>query len=436
MYGSSRLAPMFAAMLAVLASIFCVAQIADAKLFYATIYQFKDEADGWGPLGLIADKHGNLYGTTYQGGDLACYEGCGTVYELMAPSTPGGSWTKHTLHLFGANGTDGYRATPTLLLDGQDNLIGTTYSGGLGNAGAIYKLTRPGSPNGQWKESILFDFSFVNHSIDGNSPGALLFAPAGGFYGTTFGGGSPDGGLIYQLTPNRQSYSETVLHVFDRHLNGRPPGGSLIQDAPGNLYGIRFGSSDYCNFYNPTACGLVYRLKQPVGPGQQWTYQVLHRFSGQADGWFPNSDLTFDSSGNLYGTTSAGGAYTQGILFELIPNHEGQQWAENILFSFGINNDFVPAAGVTINSKGIFYGTTSGGTGNHGVVYQLVPVQHGVWHESILYAFTGGKDGADPNDHLIFGLGGALYGTAFTGGIGPCNYFGPGCGVVYSITPP
>jgi uncharacterized repeat protein (TIGR03803 family) len=400
------------------------------------IYQFKSVADGQGPQGLVADSAGNLYGTSRLGGNQTCWQGCGIVYEIVAPTPAGGKWTKITLHAFNANASDGYSPTPTLLIDGQGNLWGTTSFGGPSNAGTIYKLRKPNTPGGLWLDSLIFNFQFANNGAGGYTPGALMFGAKGTLYGTTFQGAPNSGGLVYQLTPNGRTYTETVLHTFDRTLNSRPPGGHLTADNDGNLYGIRFGT-DFCNFNNPIDCGLVWRLKQPTVTGGPWVYQILHRFEGFADGWFPNGDLTFDSSGHLFGTTSGGGGYTQGIMFELVPAKPGEQWNEYSDVNFGLHGDYVPYAGVTIGARGNFFGTTSGGTGNAGAVYRLIPpaVLGGVWKETVLYTFQGGQDGAWPNDHLIFGKDGALYGTTFAGGGGTCTYYAKGCGVVFRIAP-
>jgi len=397
------------------------------------IYRFANVADGFGPLGLVADEEGDLYGTTDLGGpNTNCYQGCGTTFELSPPSTPGGKWTKTTIHAFNADGVDGYQPTPSILLDNEGNIFGTTYFGGAHNAGMIYELVPPIEPNEPWNEYILFSFQYGG--TNPNIAGALLQTETG-FYATTFAGGSAGGGTLLAMTQKRGSLSETVLHSFDLQRTSRPPGRTLILDGAGNIYGIRFGMNGVCTPDFPVYCGTVYRFK-PTTPGGTSKYEILHRFEGSSDGWFPNDELTFDKHGNLFGTTSTGGAGTQGIVFELVPNKMGRPWAEQVVFSFGFGGDYQPLGGVVFGPRGELFGATSGGTIDAGTIYRLTPppMLGGAWTESTLYRFSGGSDGGEPNDQLVFGHDGALYGTTYAGGTGPCTYYGRGCGVVFRIT--
>ncbi len=152
------------------------------------IYPFTGGSDGNGPMGgLIRDQQGNLYGTTWMGGD----GGGGTVFEL-SPSN--GGWTFTLLYSFPAP------AGPThkLLFDAAGNLYGTTQSGGTWGNGMIYKLTRPGN-GGPWSYSTLYNFTGGN---DGGLPFCgLIFDADGNLYGTTNGGGAHGFGVAFELTP-------------------------------------------------------------------------------------------------------------------------------------------------------------------------------------------------------------------------------------------
>lgn len=413
---------------------FIVALSGIATAHEQTIYRFANVADGFGPLGLVADSEGDLYGTTYLGGpNTNCYQGCGTIFELSPPASPGGKWTKTTIHAFNADGVDGYQPTPSILLDSQGNIFGTTYFGGANNAGAVYELVPPLEQNEPWNEYIVFSYQYGG--TNPNIAGALLQI-ATGFYATTFAGGSAGGGTLLKLTSKSGKLNESVLHPFDLQRNSRPPGRTLTLDRTGNIYGIRFGMNGVCAPDFPSYCGTVYRFK-PATLGGSSKYEILHRFQGSGDGWFPNDELTFDAHGNLFGTTSSGGGATQGIVFELEPNKVGQPWAEQIVFSFGLAGDYAPLAGVVFGSHGDLFGTTSGASIDAGTVYKLSPppMLGGGWTESTLYRFGGGTDGAMPNDQLVFGKDGALYGTTYAGGIGPCTYYGTGCGVIFRVTP-
>jgi uncharacterized repeat protein (TIGR03803 family) len=167
--------------------------------------------------------------------------------------------------------------------------------------------------------------------------------------------------------------------------------------------------------------------------------KILYAFTGGNDGGDPAAQLTFDSSGNAYGTTVVGGTSTFGTVFKLTPHSNGT-WTETVLYSFlGGNDGKNPYGGVTIDTKGNLYGTTvAGGSGGAcsgdgcGTVFKLTHSGK-VWSESVLYNFTGGKDGAGPGGGVVFDQKGNLYGTTPDGGSATgCN--GSGCGVVYELS--
>jgi uncharacterized repeat protein (TIGR03803 family) len=159
--------------------------------------------------------------------------------------------------------------------------------------------------------------------------------------------------------------------------------------------------------------------------------QILHRFtndlSGNSDGAFPKARLISDSQGNLYGTTSEGGTYGYGTVFQLTPPIPGgTEWAQTVLYSFcqedSCNDGSYPTAGLTIDTNGNLYGTTSeGGFSGEGMVFKLKPPENGetAWTLEGVYNFCpqfGCNDGAWPYAGLIFGPQGALYGTTSQGG--------------------
>jgi uncharacterized repeat protein (TIGR03803 family) len=158
----------------------------------------------------------------------------------------------------------------------------------------------------------------------------------------------------------------------------------VIFHAAGNLY----GTTNYGGAYG---WGVVFKLAP--NPDGTWTERVLHSFTGGADGAHPtNAGLIFDANGNLYGTTAAGGADGQGVVFELAPSPDGT-WTESVLYSFtGGADGGYPAAGLTLDPAGNLYGTTlSGGADFNGVVFKLAPNPDGTRTESVLYTFTGGR---------------------------------------------
>jgi len=260
------------------------------------IYRFMGGSDGQGPAysDLIFDQAGILYGTTRFGG-LA---GGGTVYQLT-PS--GGGWMENVIHSF-AGSPDGYSPNSGVILDGAGNLYGTTYYGGTDGVGTVYQLTPSGSG---WAENIVHDFP--GSGEDGVVPACgLIFDPLGNLYGATPAGGSGGGGTVFELTPSGGNWTFSVLYNFNA---GTGPYASLIMDATGNLYGTTFTVGAY-------GYGSVFKL---TFAGDGWTYTDLYDFTGGNDGASPESTPVFDVAGNLYGTTSGGGAYGSGAVFEITP---------------------------------------------------------------------------------------------------------------------
>src|SRR5689334_17801488 len=148
----------------------------------------------------------------------------------------------------------------------------------------------------------------------------------------------------------------------------------------------------------------------------QSTFRVLHNFSGRdGDGGGVWCSVAFDSAGNIYGTTSGGGAYGYGTVFELSPNGNGS-WTETVLHSFMLNDPdgSEPSGGLVIDSAGDLYGTTPlGGANGRGAVFELSPGVSG-WTETVLYSFCSQLDCADggsPSSSLFMDKKGNLFGT-------------------------
>jgi uncharacterized repeat protein (TIGR03803 family) len=261
-------------------------------------------ADGANPLaGLVADASGNLYGTASTGGANACL--CGTVVEVSPPSG-GGAWTETVLTSL--TKSVGARPSASLFLDKSGKLYGTTRKAGASHSGAVFKLTPPGNGDTTWTAADLVGFTGQNGSLP---IGGLIQDSAKNFYGTTLAGGPANVGTVYELSPpagGSKTWTETMLYSFTIPT-GESPHGSLIADAAGNLYGTTAGGG-------ANHKGTVYELSPPTGGGTVWTETVLVSFNG-TNGAFPSGSLIADASGNLYGTTSAGGAANRGTVFEV-----------------------------------------------------------------------------------------------------------------------
>ncbi len=259
---------------------------------------------------LIFDSKGNLYGTTYQ---TAANGGCGVVFELT-PST-GGTWTEKVLHTF-TNQPDGCGPIGGLIFDAKGNLYGTTTNAGdnpTGYAeGTVFELSP--ATNGTWTEKLLYTFTGANGSADGNDPkGALIFDAKGNLYGTTQqAGGGHNAGVVFELSPTSSGpWTEKILYSFQgQPTDGSYEIGNLVFDAQGNLYGISSQGGAYASGYNGCSigCGTVFKLSPTSSGG--WTESILHDFGANtSDGHGINGGLIADAKGNLYGTSTYGGAY-------------------------------------------------------------------------------------------------------------------------------
>ena len=164
---------------------------------------------------------------------------------------------------------------------------------------------------------------------------------------------------------------------------------------------------------------------------QAQTYNLLHEFSNSPDGDAPYASVTMDRAGNLYGTTTYGGANGKGLVFKL--SHKGDGWILSPLYSFtGGSDDGSPQTPVTIGPDGSLYGTTQGRYLGGGTVYKLSPPARACasiscpWTHTVIFNFNG-ADGYYANS-VIFDQAGNLYGTTESGG-------SAGFGVVYELTP-
>lgn len=384
-----------------------LAQPAQAQTF-TVLHTFTGGQDGQDPIaGLTIDKAGNFYGTAEVGGG----GGSGTVFKL---TRKGSGWVFGLLYTFAGN--DGENPTARVIMGSNGSLYGTTFAGGNGGHGTVFKLTPPPTACKAalcpWTEAVLYSFT---GGSDGASPFAeVLFNQAGNLYGTTKDGGSNNTGTVYELVPSSGGWTESVLHSFTGGNDGYFPYSGVIFDKAGNLYGTTREGGLY-------GSGVVYELS-PLGSG--WTENVIYTFTGGGDGANPAGGLIFDQAGNLYGTTSQGGSGGGGTAFELSPSNGA--WSFNTLFSFP--GETGPFGNLIMDAAGSLYGTTvRGGAIRQGSVFKLTS-SSGSWTYTSLHDFTGGSDGAQPYCSVIFDPDGNLYGTTWYGG----TYY---AGVVWEITP-
>ena len=283
----------------------------------------------------------------------------------------------------------------SLILDPEGNLYGTTvYGGDLAcntpfGCGTIYKLDATG------KRTVLHSFT---GKTDGGLPaGALIRDEAGNLFGTTQVGGDVSkipngGGVVFKLTATNE---ETALHSFTGTPDADLPSAGLIHDAKGNLYSTTVGGGKY-------GWGAVFRVSST---GKE---TVLFSFAGGAAGQGPFAGVVRDAAGNFFGTTSYGGVFNMGTVFEV--DMAGKQ---TVLHSFtGGPDGGLPFAGLAADGEDLYGTTENGGTFGNGTVYK-VDKEGKV---SVVHSFTGGADGATPFAGLTHDASGSLYGTTANGG--------------------
>lgn len=306
----------------------------------------------------------------------------------------------------------------TLVFDSAGNLYGTTQAGGIitcgpdgrGGCGSVFQLAP--QPDGTWKQIVLYRFA---GGTDGAEPYAgVIFDAAGNLYGTTAAGGdSKDGGFgygtVFELSPGVGGWTETLLHTFALESgDGQAPIGPLTFDKSGNLYGTTYQGDNPCGY------GTVFQLSP--NPQGGWTENQLHCFSGaNSDGTYPAAGLIFDQAGNLYSTTYIGGANDNGTVFQLTPS--GGSWTENIIYNFPKGYGPYPYPSLVSDKNGNLYD-------------QLTP-SGGGWTYTTIYTDPTGPRGIFPNN-LIIDKAGNLFGTAEGGASSNCHK--GGCGAVFKLT--
>jgi uncharacterized repeat protein (TIGR03803 family) len=397
--------------LAAISAVLMFAHSVRAGTRYEILHSFANNRDSSSnpEAGVIFDTAGNLYGTT------SYYYG--EVFELVPHS---GHWSETTLYKFKA-GSDGWSPWAPLVFDRAGNLYGTTVGGGLGcnesGCGTIFEL----SPvqGGHWDEKVLYRF---RGGYDGEGPQAgLVLDASGNLYGTTTWGGDPSCnrgtgcGTVFELTPNRGGWTETVLHAFAGGRDGAYPFlAGVILDSKGNLYGTTIGYT----VGTPEGTGTVFQLTRSANG--RWKHRVLYKFPGGSNG-YPAAGLTLGVDGNLYGTTQGGGPQTIccSTVFQLKRSRTG--WQETTLHSFTGADGAFPLAGVIFDKKGNLYGITPEGGPGHcfagcGVVFKLERSKNS-WTETVLHSFgVQPYDGYYPVGGLTFDQKGVLYGTTTYGG--------------------
>ncbi len=403
-----------ATVLVVSVSCFCLGQ-AQEKVLYSFGANANDGflANG----GLLFDKQGNIFGTTFDGGG-SLYGNQGTAFELSQQRD--GTWAETIIYNFCSvlenNGfcADGARPEAGLIADSAGNLYGTTFYGGVDDQGTVFELSPPVS-GATWVYTKLYEF--LGSQSNGAPAGKLTWDGAGNLYGTFQNG-------VFEMTPNGGggwNYSTLVTFCpnYQNCTNGVDAVAGVSFDKAGNLYGTTYyGGID-------SSWGVLYKLS-PTGGGN-WNETVLYDFRPRS-GARPISEVNFDAEGNLYFTSSMGmGAGQCGSVDRF---NTKTNTIQKYLFDY---NDPItgcdPYAGVLLNrANGAAYGTSAyGGQFSTGNVYKAT----GDGKVTSLYTFCqldNCADGEMPTSSLTEDSHGNLYGVTFLGGAN-------NKGVVFEITP-
>jgi uncharacterized repeat protein (TIGR03803 family) len=307
-----------------------------------------------------------------------------------------------TLHSFADS--DGNNPQAPLVQGSDGGFYGTTYRGGTNGVGSIFRIDSDGT--------FLSLYSFPSqNNLEGENPSAALVQGTdGNFYGTTQGGGLFAVGGVFSIT----SYGTfTPIYMFTNQVTGGVYWFTGV--APWNLVEGNDG-----NFYGTTESGGIGGYGNIFLVSPNGAFANLYSFDGN-DGQLPYGGLVLGSDGNFYGSTSMGGTNGgYGTIFEISSNATFSS-----LFSFSGTNGSTPDGSLVEGNDGNFYGTTaSGGASGSGTIFQITT--NGIL--TTLYSFSGEADGGNPQAGLVLGTDGNFYGTTANGGIS-------NNGTIFRITP-
>lgn len=366
----------------------------------SVLYSFTGTPDGATPNARLTFHNGNLYGTTQSGGAY----NQGSVFQL-SPNGSGG-WSEKTIYSFcpgGASCVDGQNPYYSYVtFDSAGNMYGTALNGGTLGNGVVWELSPSGSG---WLQTVVYNFQ---NSPDGANPiNGLIADAAGNFYGTTYAGGAAGGnGSIFELSKTGGVWTEIPLYSINSNGSG------LIIDSTGNIYGTSFNS--IFELASNGQGGLIFSTLFTFNPAKAAT-----------QGSNPVGTVALDSTGHLWGTTEAGGANNDGVVYKLTKGISG--WTQTALGSFNQTYGTNPTAGLVFDPAGNMFGTTQvGGAYGAGTVYEISP-KGKTYSPRIVFRFNG-TDGGGVAAPVILDSAGILYGTTYTGGT-------VGAGTVFAVNP-
>jgi uncharacterized repeat protein (TIGR03803 family) len=361
----------------------------------------------------------------------------------------------HILHAFcsEANCRDG-KWGAGLVSDADDNLFGATPFGGANSEGTIFELSR--TPDGKrWSYQVLHDFCARARCHDGSIVlGPLVVASNGALYGITNVGGRKDNfyGVIFSLTPN----ADRTVWTYQVLIEMCPEAGANCESISSINYGLTYAGASTGALYDGVSPLYGASLNGGVGPGtvfsvtppqsgrSKWHFKVIYDFCSQTEcgggGALPGANVVVDAAGNLFGTTTAGGANGAGVLFELQQKHGA--WTETVLHDLCAQ----PGCADEHESEALIQGpagTLIGTVGSNpkscavasecGLLFQFEPGAD--WKEHILHRFCRKADCRDGSWSygLTLAPSGDLIGVTSYGGGHDIDQFGKGGGTIFRL---
>ena len=331
------------------------------KLLHSFIDDPANSAGGLIPCSRLIEKNNVFYGSTLSGGQF----GFGTVFSLTPPPEGQSAWAETVLYSF-TGGNDGGFPFGGLVMDQNGALYGAGYLSFYSNGGEVFQLIC--SSTACSENTLLANGNGVIYNGD-----LLLDPNTGSLFGTASDGGpnrQTGYGNVFQLTPQGDGWTYYDLYDFTGGADGAYPNGGLSGYPPTDIFGTTQGG------ITGTGDGVLFELRENTAGGPYTLYEQ-HTFTGSPDGAAPTAGLYLDGSGTFWGTTSSGGADNLGTVFKLYPDrYKIHVWYYDEVYSFagGLNDGATPESALTGDSNGNLYGTTNqGGSEDEGTVFELTP---------------------------------------------------------------
>jgi hypothetical protein len=396
---------------------------------FTTLHIFEGPDGAYPEAPPVADGEGNLFGTTPFGGIVGPFGGYGVVYKIDATTHQ-----ESVLYTFTGGKDDGCNPFAGLVVDGEGNLFGTTYGGGLsgcgefggGGNGTVFEFVKSGN---SYTRTTLYSF---NSSEGPSTGGSLVVDSSGNLYGVTQGqellylcASCP--GVAFKLTKSGDTYQKSTIHVFDVASGGLYPQGNLAIDSSGNLYGTTSwgGDTRFCTdvITGFAGCGTVFKIAKS---GDAYTETVLYKFDHDT---YNSASVAMGSSGSLYVTEDFG-------TFELSPsgNTYTVKHFDNYFGTDSSGPVIDPFSGRLYDAASLGWNLLCANIYDCGSLLMLDPT---TGKTTLLYSFGGGSDGMLPVGLSIDSVGN-VYGATIYEGDYLCDllYSGvpPGCGTVFKLS--